>query len=72
MMNFNDIRLGQLKYQDMLKEAEHRRLIREICAGQPTRMAQLRNRFGALLTSLRQRLHTEAAMPDPGKLQSHI
>ena len=71
MLDFNHVYLGQLKHQEMLKEAELRRQIRRMRAGQPTRMAQMRNRLGVMLTSLGQRLHKETNLPGSGRLQSN-
>ncbi|MEZ4658759.1 MAG: hypothetical protein R2911_14405 [Caldilineaceae bacterium] len=71
MINIINLEAEQSRYQDMLKAAEHERLVRRALAGQPSRMAQMRNQLGAMLSNLGQWLHNEAAMPGSGSLHSN-
>lgn len=71
MFDMNNVYLSQIKQQEMLKEAAHQRLIRQGRIGQPSRMAQLRYRLGAMMSNLGQRLHNEAAMPGAERLQNN-
>ncbi|MEZ4708299.1 MAG: hypothetical protein R3A44_13895 [Caldilineaceae bacterium] len=71
MLDINHLRLSQIKHQEMLKEAELQRQIRQARAGQPSRMAQMRNQLGALLSHLGQRLHNQSALPGSGQLQNN-
>lgn len=72
MLDINHLRLSQIKHQEMLKEAELQRQIRQLRAGQPSRLAQLRNQLGTMLTSLGYRLQTDAALPGSNRLQSNV
>jgi hypothetical protein len=71
MLDINYLRLTQVKHQELLKEAELRRQIRRARGGQPSRMTQLRNQLGAMLTHWGQRLHKETALPSTGRLQNN-
>ena len=68
MLDINHICLSQIKHQEMFKEAALQRQIRQARAGQPSRLAQLRNQLGTMLSRLGQQLHNEDALPSSGQL----
>jgi hypothetical protein len=72
MINLINLEVMLSRHQDMLKAAEHERLVRRALAGQPSRMAQLRSQLGLLLSMLGQRLHNGSALPGSGRLQSNV
>ena len=59
MFDMNNVYLSQIRQQEMLKEAAHQRLIRQARTGQPSRMAQMRQQLGAMMSNLGQRLQAQ-------------
>ena len=70
MINLSSLEVEQCRYEEMLKAAEHERLVHRALASQPSRMVQLRNQFGAMLSRLGQQLHNEPSLSASRHLQS--
>ena len=62
--------LAKTRQSDLMKEAEHRRLISRLQAGQPTMIDRLLEKTGDLLTRTGGRLQARRALQRTGKLAS--
>ncbi len=62
--------LAEARHSDQLKEAEHRRLISRLRAGQPSMIDRLLEKTGDLLTRTGGRLQARRALQRTGKLAS--
>ena len=72
MINLISLEAERYRYEEMLKVAEHERLVRQMLAVQPSRMAQLRRQFGAMLNKLGQQLHKGFTTSASGHVQSKM
>ncbi len=64
------LELAKARQSDLMKEAEHRRLISLLRAGQPSIIDRLLEKTGDLLTGAGERLQKRRALQGTGKLAS--
>lgn len=60
--------LSKERQKDLLREAEHRRLVRQALAGRPGMIARIRERLGNFLIKKGEQLQKRQTLQIPGEL----